>query len=248
MQVICPLPSVQCDIATHLWEKSSLKTSFNLPMTSFSQSGTKLPYFFITSSRNPLNIPERWKCKHIKTFWVHQSNKALSSYKYKQQSFCTQPTCSTTHGKYIFKKTKLKLATLNKSGGRGRRTKIKMHESDHSALQEKISPCSCHIHTYLQQTNYTSAREESIPFPTSISILNHFTATWKAISSRNRFHWEASILSLWQAEWLSSNAGSWSWQCLQPAQFRCRTTVNRKDARQIPSKFNSFTLYPRDGI
>lgn len=107
----CSLPGVQWDTATHLWEKSSLKTSFNLPMTSFSQSGTKLPYFFITSSRNPLNTPEKLKCKHIKSFWVHQSNKALSSYRYKQQSLCTQPTCSTTHGKYLFKKTKLKFAT-----------------------------------------------------------------------------------------------------------------------------------------
>lgn len=177
-----------------------------------------------------------------KIFWVHQSNKALGSYRYKQQPFCTQPTCSTTHGKNVFNKTNLKLATLNKSGGRGRRTKIKMHESDHSASQEKISPCSCHTHTYLLQTNYTSAGEESIPFPTSISILNHSTATWKAISSCNRFHWKASILSLWQAEWLSSNAGSWSWQCLQSAQFRCRTTANGKDTRQTPSKCKSFTL------
>ena len=38
---------------TYLLEKSSLKTSFNLPRTSFSLSGTRLPYFFITSSRNP---------------------------------------------------------------------------------------------------------------------------------------------------------------------------------------------------
>lgn len=59
MQAICPLQSLEFDTATHLWEKSSLKASFNLPMTSFSQSGTKLPYFVITSSRNPLNIPEK---------------------------------------------------------------------------------------------------------------------------------------------------------------------------------------------
>lgn len=66
MRAMCPLESPQRDTATHLWEKSSLKTSFNLPMTSFSQSGTKLPYFFITSSRNPLNIPEKRKCKHVR--------------------------------------------------------------------------------------------------------------------------------------------------------------------------------------
>jgi len=51
-------------------------------------------------------------------------------------------------------------------------------------------------------------REESIPLLISISILNNFTTTWKAIGFWNSFHQKPSALSLQYAELLSWNVRS----------------------------------------